>query len=87
MCNFINDMFYLYQTDLFSNHWYFYLKLFIIQLVSFMKHLTFNDILFNIIIYVFLKIFVIKLQIIINVCKIFKITLIVIINNININIF
>ena len=85
MCNFINDMFYLYQTDLFSNHWYFYLKLFIIQLVSFMKHLTFNDILFNIIIYVFLKIFVIKLQIIINVCKIF--TLIVIINNININIF
>lgn len=87
MCNFINDMFYLYQTDLFSNHWYFYLKLFIIQLVSFMKHLTFNDILFNIIIYVFLKIFVIKLQIIINVCKIFKIILIVIINNININIF
>lgn len=80
-------MFYLYQTDLFSNHWYFYLKLFIIQLVSFMKHLTFNDILFNIIIYVFLKIFVIKLQIIINVCKIFKIILIVIINNININIF
>lgn len=44
----------LYQLDLLSNHWYFYLKLFIIQLVSFMKHLTFNDILFNdIIIYIF----------------------------------